>query len=134
MIAIDRRRAPAILGMWLAACLLAERGHAATPEQPLTELPYSPSLDLSSMDPSVDPCVDLFHYACGGWIRKNPIPPDKATWSVYAKMEDENARLMREKGTLSAEVHRLKHELRRVPGASEASEVPLLIWTLGEKC
>ena len=94
MIAIDRRRAPVLLGLWLAACLAAARGRAATPEQPLTELPYSPSLDLTSMDTSVDPCVDLYHYACGGWIRKNPIPPDRASWSVYAKMEDENERLL----------------------------------------
>ena len=94
MIAIDHRRAAALPGLFLAVCLVAGRAHAATPDQPLTELPYSPSLDLSSMDPGVDPCVDLFHYACGGWIRKNPIPPDKASWSVYGKMEDDNERLL----------------------------------------
>jgi putative endopeptidase len=94
MIAIARRSAPALLGLWLATCLAIVSGRAAPPEQPLTELPYSPSLDPASMDTSVDPCVDLYHYSCGGWIRKNPIPPDKASWSVYAKMEDENARLL----------------------------------------
>src|SRR5580765_7737229 len=94
MIAIDPRRAAVVTGLLLATCLLTGRAHAGTPDQPLTELPYSPSLDVSSMDSGVDPCVDLFHYACGGWIRKNPIPPDKASWSVYAKMEDENERLL----------------------------------------
>src|SRR6476660_1755191 len=94
MIAIDHRRVAALPGLFLATFLLAGRAQAATPDQPLTELPYSPSLDVSSMDPGVDPCVDLFHYACGGWIRNNPIPPDKASWSVYAKMEDDNERLL----------------------------------------
>jgi endothelin-converting enzyme/putative endopeptidase len=94
MCAFDRRRAPAFLGLWLAACLGSAPGMAATPEQPITELPYSPSLDPSSMDPGVDPCVDLYHYACGGWIRKNPIPPDRADWSVYAKLEEDNERLL----------------------------------------
>ncbi len=51
---------------------------------------YQPVLDVSSMDKSIDPCVDFFAYACGGWIRKNPIPPDQSSWSVYGKLQDEN--------------------------------------------
>src|SRR5579863_7320130 len=30
-------------------------------------LPYIPSLDVSAMDKTIDPCVDLYHYSCGGW-------------------------------------------------------------------
>lgn len=46
------------------------------------------------MDRSVDPCVDFYHYACGGWIKKNPIPPDQARWDVYAKLTDDNERFL----------------------------------------
>jgi endothelin-converting enzyme/putative endopeptidase len=63
------------------------------PSEPL--LPYSPSLDLSSMDKSVDPCVDLYHYSCGGWQKKNPIPPDQTSWSVYAKLYQDNLTFLR---------------------------------------
>lgn len=63
-------------------------------KQPLSQLPYTPGLDLSSMDRTVDPCVDFFAYSCGGWIRKNPIPPDKAAWSVYARLGEENERFL----------------------------------------
>src|SRR5271169_1655372 len=58
-------------------------------------LPYSPSLDISSMDKSIDPCVDLYHYSCGGWQKKNPIPPDQTSWSVYAKLYQDNLLFLR---------------------------------------
>ena len=54
-----------------------------------------PVLDLSSMDKSVDPCADFFTFSCGGWIRKNPIPPDQSSWSVYGKLQDENQAQLR---------------------------------------
>ncbi len=38
------------------------------------------------MDRSVDPCEDLYTYACGGWERANPIPADESSWSVYGKL------------------------------------------------
>ena len=49
-----------------------------------------PALDVTSMDRSVDPCVDFFAYSCGGWIKRNPIPPDQSSWDTYYKMQDEN--------------------------------------------
>jgi len=59
-----------------------------------------PALDVTSMDRSVDPCVDFFAYSCGGWIKKNPIPPDQSSWDTYSKMEDENR--IRLRGILEA--------------------------------
>jgi putative endopeptidase len=38
---------------------------------------YTPSLDLASIDKTVDACEDFYHYACGGWQKRNPIPPDE---------------------------------------------------------
>jgi endothelin-converting enzyme/putative endopeptidase len=58
-------------------------------------LPYSPSLDVDSMDRSIDPCVDLYHYSCGGWQKKNPIPPDQTSWSVYGKLYVDNLNFLR---------------------------------------
>ena len=42
------------------------------------------------MDRTVDPCTDFYRYSCGGWIKKNPIPPDQARWDVYSKLQYEN--------------------------------------------
>jgi endothelin-converting enzyme/putative endopeptidase len=79
----------------LAAALSAQPAPptpAAAPakDRPLAELPYAPSLDLTSMDPSADPCTDFYRFTCGGWMAKNPIPPDQASWSVYGKLHQEN--------------------------------------------
>jgi endothelin-converting enzyme/putative endopeptidase len=62
---------------------------------PAPTLPYSPSLDVSSMDKSVDPCVDFYQYSCGGWQAKNPIPPDQTSWGVYGKLYQDNLNFLR---------------------------------------
>jgi len=63
------------------------------PAEPV--LPYSPGLDSASMDRSVDPCVDFYHYSCGGWQKKNPIPPDQTGWDVYSKLYQDNLNFLR---------------------------------------
>src|SRR5579863_5643433 len=56
---------------------------------------HEPALDVTSMDQSIDPCVDFFQYSCGGWIKRNPIPPDQSSWDTYSKMQDENRSSLR---------------------------------------
>jgi endothelin-converting enzyme/putative endopeptidase len=77
----------------VAASLVAAQ--SSTPAKDEPALPYIPSLDVTAMDKSVDPCVDLYHYSCGGWQKKNPIPPDQTSWSVYGKLYQDNLFFLR---------------------------------------
>ena len=58
-------------------------------------LPYYPSLDLRSMDRSIDPCVNFYEYSCGGWKKNNSIPADQTSWSVYGKLYQDNLNFLR---------------------------------------
>lgn len=78
----------------LLPLLLAGSVLAAEPETPFRELPYTPGLDVKSMDRTADPCVDFYQYTCGGWMKNNPIPSDQAKWSVYNKLTQDNQRYL----------------------------------------
>ncbi|MBZ5651521.1 MAG: M13 family metallopeptidase [Acidobacteriia bacterium] len=75
---------------------LASAAVFAQNASPVSSTVHPPVLDVTSIDSSVDPCTDFFTYACGGWLKKNPIPPDKISWSAAAKLSDDNKVLLRE--------------------------------------
>jgi putative endopeptidase len=91
----DLSRSPAAVVLLSALCLAADPKPAPAPaaerpaDRPFSVMPYSPSLDVKAMDTTVDPCADFYAYACGGWLKANPIPGDRANISVYGKLTED---------------------------------------------
>src|SRR5690348_10474688 len=43
----------------------------------------------ANMDTTVDPGVDFFQYANGGWLKRNPIPASESNWGIGNVVREE---------------------------------------------
>uniref|UniRef100_A0A3Q1M0N7 Endothelin-converting enzyme 1 n=2 Tax=Bos taurus TaxID=9913 RepID=A0A3Q1M0N7_BOVIN len=88
----------ALLAAALVACLavLGIQYQTRTPSVCLSEACISvTSSILSSMDPTVDPCQDFFTYACGGWIKANPVPDGHSRWGTFSNLWEHNQAIIK---------------------------------------
>ena len=66
----------------LCATLFVQGSRAESPDA----LPSLERFSPDQIDKSLDPCSDFFQYACGKWMKANPIPPDQSGSGTFDKL------------------------------------------------
>jgi putative endopeptidase len=59
------------MAVWISSCNTKEKSASAKKD-----------FFTDNLDTTISPAQDFFQYANGGWIKRNPIPPEESTWGV----------------------------------------------------
>lgn len=60
-----------------------------------------------NLDKSIDPKTDFYHYACGGWMKNNPLDAEHSRYGSFDKLQEDNQRHLQ---NIINEVSKAKNE------------------------
>src|SRR5512132_3479354 len=69
------------------------------PQSPSSTAPEAPKrvpgLDLAALDRAANACQDFYQFACGGWLKENPVPASEPSWSRFNELAERNRQTLR---------------------------------------
>lgn len=88
---------------WISLALISLAANLQAQVLPLnfatSEDPTKPKIihgfDRSAIDATAKPCNDFFQYACGSWVKQNPIPADQSSWGRFNELAENNRLILR---------------------------------------
>ena len=80
---------PLLVGIVSARTHMRAQGQAAAPVG-------QSGLDLAALDKSSEACTDFYQFACGGWLKSNPLPGDQPRYGRFDELQERNNAVLRD--------------------------------------
>ncbi|RHJ85358.1 M13 family metallopeptidase [Parabacteroides sp. AM08-6] len=64
-------------------------------ETPVKEAVKAEAINLANLDTTVAPGTDFYQYACGGWMKNNPLKPEYSRFGTFDQLRDNNQEQIR---------------------------------------
>lgn len=56
----------------------------------MAQEPLKSGVDLTDLNQTVKPGEDFYEYACGGWMKKNPLPAAYSRFGSFDRLSEDN--------------------------------------------